>query len=620
MKIAVLASSYPRFRGDGVAPFVKSISEALSDRGHHVEVVAPYDIKVNPDPDSEIKVHRFTYVWPKKYHIMGHARSLQADIKLRPLVPFLLPLFIFFSILKLLQVAKKLNAEIIHAHWVLPNGLSAAIVAKILKKPLIISLHGSDIFMSDKNALFRAVARWVFSQSSHVTACSQELLDRAKKINPDINITLLAWGADPEKFKPLDNRKITRSKYGWAEEDIIIAALGRLVYKKGFHHLIDYAPGFLTNQENARVVIGGSGPIYDELNQKILGHALEDRINLVGHIPWYEVPEFLGAADIFVLPSIRDKAGNLDGLPTVLLEAMSCGIPCIASNIGGVNLVIEDKKNGFLVEPENPQTLLEHIHELIINKEERQRIGKLARESVIDHHNWDNVARVFEKIFFNAQNQNNKPRLGQYYRIKYLQKFKKNLGGIRVLDIGCHNTKWLEIIDAKKKICLDLQPIKPTELVDTIQANGTELPFAPETFDLIFLLDVIEHIENDKKLINGTINALKQNGKLILTTPNINIKLFPNFLTRWVSEKWGHELRRGYDSEKLKKYFSDNVEIQLIKIRSRFYRILYLPLRLVYAISPKTSYALIRKVVDLEYKNPFGEEGFILMEVTKYKK
>ncbi|HOR19937.1 MAG TPA: glycosyltransferase [Brevefilum sp.] len=399
MKISVIASSYPRYRGDGIAPFVKSISEALHHRGHHVEVVAPYDIEVKQDPKAKILVHRFRYVWPKKLHVMGHARSLNADVKLKPITLLLLPLYIIAATIKLIKVSKNMGAEVIHDHWVIPNGVAAALASRFLKIPFIISLHGSDIFVADKNFLFRWVAKWVFSRASYVTACSQELLERAKKINPNINIELLAWGADPDIFKPINNRAAIRRKYGWGEDEIIVAALGRLVYKKGFDKLISIVPDLLLESNNFRVVIGGSGPLEQELTELVEKLKVTGHVSFPGQILWHEVPEFLGAADIFVLPSQRDRAGNLDGLPTVLLEAMSCGLPCIASDIGGVRLVIQDHKNGFIIDQDDRHNFIKILKELLINKSYQRQVGGLARQSVLEKYNWTKVAIEFEYLF-----------------------------------------------------------------------------------------------------------------------------------------------------------------------------------------------------------------------------
>lgn len=292
-----------------------------------------------------------------------------------------------------------MQAEVIHAHWVLPNGLSAAIASKLLKIPFIISLHGSDIYMADKNFLYKAIARWVFSQSSHVTACSEELYVRAKNIQPKINVSLLAWGADPDIFKPLTQRCHVRNKYGWLPDEIIITTLGRFVYKKGFDRLISIVPELLNENVSMRVAIGGSGPIEEELKEQATRTGVQDVVSFSGQIPWQDVPEFLAASDIFVLPSQRDPGGNLDGLPTVLLEAMSCALPCVASNIGGVNLVINHHSNGFLVDPEDLKGLKNSLQQLIADQSLRDRLGKEARLAVVERLNWGYVVSFFERIF-----------------------------------------------------------------------------------------------------------------------------------------------------------------------------------------------------------------------------
>jgi glycosyltransferase involved in cell wall biosynthesis len=397
MRIAVLTSSYPRFKGDGTAPFVMSISEALAKRAHILHIIAPYDILVDEKFESPVPIKRFKYIWPKNFHIMGHARSLKADVKLRSSSVILVPFFAIASIINLIKEARKIDAQIIHAHWVLPNGFSAAIASKILGIPFIISLHGSDIFTASKNILFRAVAKWTFQQSSFVTACSQELCDRAKQINKNINIKVIPWGADPEKFKPLTDKNKIREKYGWSPDEIIISTLGRMVYKKGFSQLIDIAPSLINSDKKVRIVIGGSGPLENELKEKTTQMELSKNVLFPGRIPWNEVPEFLAASDIFVLPSQRDIAGNLDGLPTVLLEAMACGLPCVASDVGGVSMVI-NKNNGFLVQPSDTNQLLSKLLLLIQNSKLREEMSAASRKDILLQFNWESVAKVFEKI------------------------------------------------------------------------------------------------------------------------------------------------------------------------------------------------------------------------------
>ncbi|RME06387.1 MAG: glycosyltransferase family 4 protein, partial [Anaerolineae bacterium] len=132
VRLTLLTSSYPRFPGDGTAPFIRSIAQALQRAGHAVEVVAPYDPAVQPDPADTLPVHRFRYAWSRRLHIMGHARALHADARLRPAAYLLLPLFLLAEGRALWRVSVRQRAQAIHAHWVLPNALPAALVARLL--------------------------------------------------------------------------------------------------------------------------------------------------------------------------------------------------------------------------------------------------------------------------------------------------------------------------------------------------------------------------------------------------------------------------------------------------------------------------------------------------------
>ncbi|GAP08151.1 glycosyltransferase [Anaerolinea thermolimosa] len=401
MKIAVLTSSYPRYPGDGTAPFIQSLCTTLNKHGHDIEVIAPYDIDIRQNQSSDVIVHRFKYVWPKRFHIMGHGRSLLSDVTLKPLTFVLLPLFIFAETLKLLDVTANQKSDLIHVHWVLPNGPAALVVSKIRKIPYVLSLHGSDIYVSTKNKVFSWFAKKVIKHASFISACSPDLLIAAKRLGAGDKVALLAWGADPVHFTP-QRRDITfRQRHQWEVNKIVVFALGRMVFKKGFEILIRAWEKIQNDQDNILLVIGGEGPIRTQLQNMITKERIIN-VELPGRIPWTDVPDYLANADIFVMPSIKDQKGNLDGLPTVLLEAMSSGLPVIASRIAGIPLVIQDNRNGILVSPGNSNELAEALLKLINNQDLRRRLGENARKDIITQFNWDSVASKFEERYSNA--------------------------------------------------------------------------------------------------------------------------------------------------------------------------------------------------------------------------
>jgi len=204
VKISVFTSSYPRFPGDGTAPFIKSICENLAQLGHKVVVVAPYDPEVRQVKNGGVQIHRFRYIWPNRMHIMGHGRALDADVRLRPIAFLLLPFYLMAGFIKLLNITGQHGSQAIHVHWVLPNGLVAAWVAAWRNIPFILSLHGSDVFVAQRNPVFRSVARYVFHRAAGVTACSPELYQAALQLGVGFasRDSLNAVGSEPNPIYP----------------------------------------------------------------------------------------------------------------------------------------------------------------------------------------------------------------------------------------------------------------------------------------------------------------------------------------------------------------------------------------------------------------------------------
>jgi glycosyltransferase involved in cell wall biosynthesis len=391
MRIAVITSSYPRFEGDGAAPFIKSICEQLVEAGHAVEVAAPFDELCGPMETHGVALRRFRYSPLKSWHIMGHARSLDGDIRLRPLAILLLPFFLVAAFVQLWKITGRQKSEVVYAHWVIPNGLPAAAVARLRHVPLMISLHGSDIFVASSNFIYRAAARWIFKRCAAVTACSPELRDKAMALGAPPDTHLVPYGADPQLFTPANRSTEKRHRQGISDGAVVVSSLGRLVYKKGLDVLIEAMPAVLAQCPQVYCLLGGDGPLRAELERQAGLCGVREKIIFAGRVPWNEAPDFLACVDIFVLPSVRDKAGNMDGLPNVMLEAMACGVPVIASNLGGVPLVVRNNENGRLVGPGDVRALAAAIIELAQDAELRGRLSCNGRISIEQEFNWKKV-------------------------------------------------------------------------------------------------------------------------------------------------------------------------------------------------------------------------------------
>lgn len=404
MKICMVTSSYPRFRGDIAATAVKSLCEYLVKLGHEVHVLAPYDPAVRVDDKSMVKVHRFKYIWADNLCLIGHGRSLEADVRVRREVYWLMPFYLAAGFWRLLRLSLEHRFDVIHVHWVLPSGPIAAMVAMLHRLPLLVSLHGSDVFVAERNRLFTTFAQSVFAKATQVIACSNDLAERAMRLGLDREkVGVIPIGVDVHKFCGDETREKTLGeKLGVASDELVVLGLGRLVYKKGFEYLVRAIPQVIAEFKNVKFVIVGAGLLQNQLRliSKELGAS--KYLLTPGGVLWDEVPQYIGMCDVFVVPSIRDHSGNVDGLPNVLLEAMASGKPVVASRIGGIPAVLQHERNGLLVDEKDPQQLATAINRLLASPSLRKRYGSAGREKAKRELNWESIAEATVEIYKRA--------------------------------------------------------------------------------------------------------------------------------------------------------------------------------------------------------------------------
>jgi len=401
VRICMLTSSYPRFRGDNPGSFVQSLSEALVRRGHEVHVVAPYDPLVQPDPEAAVVMHRFRYVWSDDLCLVGHARSLEADVRLKRSVYPLTILYLAAALKEILRLNRRHRFDVIHANWLLPNGPIGAAAHRITGVPLLIHLHGSDVFVSQRNRVFGSVARWALRSADQVIACGADLLRRARVVAFDLTLgQVLPYGVDLGTYAPLSGGEPElRRKLGIEITELVVLALGRLVYKKGFDTLIQAIPQVVERCPRARFVIAGGGDLYSSLSGLARRLGVTDYLVMTGSIPWDETPRYFSMADVLAVPSMVDSAGNVDGLPNVLLEGMAAGLPVIASRVAGIPAVVEDQVNGLLTPPGDVTALVTALSQLLDDPGARRRYGRAARAKMVREMSWDRVAQEVEEVY-----------------------------------------------------------------------------------------------------------------------------------------------------------------------------------------------------------------------------
>ena len=399
--VVMVTSSYPRFPGDSVGTFMEPIATAVAARGHEVHVVAPWHPLISRLPEeSGVRFHFYKYAPVPALNVFGYAAAMRADVTLRGAAFAAAPLALAQGWRAARAVARNNGATVMHGHWVVPGGITASLAAPRL--PLVISLHGSDVFVAEKLPPARVAARVAFRRAGAITACSEDLARRAIAIGADAaRVEVVPYGVDADRFKPDPRgRASIRAALGAGDDRMLVFAAGRLVRKKGFEYLIDAVAG-LPATDRTLLAIGGAGDLAPELERRAAG-AAPGRITLLGNLTQDQVGQHLSAADIVVVPSVRDEAGNVDGLPNVVLEALASGTPLITTPAGGIRAVVTNDLTALVVPERDAPALRTAIAALAADPARRARLGAEARAMVGARFGWGRTAERLEAAYDRA--------------------------------------------------------------------------------------------------------------------------------------------------------------------------------------------------------------------------
>ena len=396
----MLTSSYPRFPGDGVGTFLEPIAHGVAEVGHDVHVVAPWHPRLRrADREGAVRFHFYRYAPAHRWHVFGYATSLRADVSLRPAAYAMTPLAVGTGCTMLRRVARRVGAGLVHAHWVVPGGVMAMLAATGL--PLVISLHGSDVYVAESNLLARRAARMAFRRAGAVTACSEDLRRRALALGaPADRTTVVPYGVDTQRFQPDPVARATmRARLSLSDDAPLLVTAGRLVRKKGIEYLIDALPTLLARWPDLTLAIVGDGDLRPELERRAGAAGVGAHVSFVGIASQDDVGRWMTAGDVVVIPSVRDDAGNVDGLPNTLLEALASGTPVVATRVGGIDAVVTDSHNARLVPERRSDALADAVNQLLAQPEHARALGETARRDMERDYTWETTARRLEDAY-----------------------------------------------------------------------------------------------------------------------------------------------------------------------------------------------------------------------------
>lgn len=251
-------------------------------------------------------------------------------------------------------IEKGYDFGLIDAHYFYPDGVAAMMLARAFGKPVTITARGTDINLIPRFPRARRLVRWAADGADGLITVCQALKDELVSLGvaPD-KIRVLRNGVDLELFHPSASREDVKSSRGLASP--ILLSVGSLIERKR-HDLVIRA---LTAIPQATLLIVGDGPEDKNLKTLAESEGVADRTRFLGAVPHQELASIYSAADVLVLASSREGWAN------VLLEAMACGTPVVATNVWGAPEVVTAPEAGVLVDEDTPAGIAEAVTRLL---------------------------------------------------------------------------------------------------------------------------------------------------------------------------------------------------------------------------------------------------------------
>lgn len=290
---------------------------------------------------------------------------------------------------EMLKVIRRegIEADLIHAHFIWPPGYIGAKLKGSLNLPLVITGHGYDVYdLPFRSAEWRDRVSWALSRADAVTTVSganRKVLVEELGLREEV-VHLVPNGVS-RIFKPI-SREEAREKLGIPVEGRVILSVGSLIEVKGHEYLIKALKIVKERGYDFSTYLVGEGHLKGRLRELISSLGLEE-VRLVGPRPHSEIPLWMNAADLFVLPSLRE------GLPTVMLEALACGTPFLGTKVGGIPEVIGEEV-GMLVEPGRSEELAEAIMGALDREWDRDAIAQYGSQFY-----WDRIALRYMEVY-----------------------------------------------------------------------------------------------------------------------------------------------------------------------------------------------------------------------------
>jgi glycosyltransferase involved in cell wall biosynthesis len=369
-----------RLEAGGLTTMVVRLQEGLRERGHRAIVLAA------GDTDEPMPLAGSTDVYG-----MYLRRMLPEGNRLKGLLSF--ALYLPATLRRLRRWLDRVQAEVVHVHFLIPQGLYVSAIRPGARWRLAITFHGTDAYALPQRApLYRALVRRAARGADAITAVSGDLLRAVREAIPGLRV--------PARVI-LNGNPLVRPRPAAAPSPAVatpppdghVLAVGSLIARKGYDVLIRAVRRARDRGRELDVAVVGTGPEADRLAALSRELGVADRVLLLGEVPHVELGTFYQRAGCFA-HCAREEAFGL-----VLLEAMSCGKPVVATRVNGIPEIVRHGETGLLVPPDDPDALAEALLALDADPALRARLGEAGRRLAETDVTWTRVLDGYEALY-----------------------------------------------------------------------------------------------------------------------------------------------------------------------------------------------------------------------------
>src|SRR5689334_4902444 len=382
MKVLFLTHNFPRHTGDAPGSFILRLATALRNDGIETSVLAPAaaDYAAHDSLDG-IPVERFHYA-PRRYETLAYTGNMASQVQDSWSARVTLLGFLGAEFRSAVRLRREFKPDVVHAHWWFPNGLVGTWLGRMSNKPLVTTLHGSDVRLARSVAFSRPAFRHVLHRSAAVTAVSRWLASEAQQVVSAPKAIVAPMPVATDLFSP-----------GGARQTDRLLFVGRLNKQKGIEMLLQ-AVSRVSRPVHLDVV--GDGEDREALEELAGALGIADRVRWHGALPQPRLADFYRGATALVVPSVEE------GLGLVAVEAQLCETPVIAFDSGGLPDIVQHDRTGILVPSIDAAALAAAITSLLDRPDRGAALGAAGRLHALATFAPESVAKRYTDVYNSA--------------------------------------------------------------------------------------------------------------------------------------------------------------------------------------------------------------------------